>query len=269
MRLRRFFASRFVLAMLLSLPLSGLAARQAGSADLAAHSALYTLTLATARGDVTSASGTMSYEVIDACDGWAVRQRLAMTLTNRDGQDIDMLSDYTTFESKDGLHLRFRLHQTTDASVTSDIAGEASLEWAGGPGEAHYTLPEDTIKKLPAGTLFPMAHTAAILAGAQAGKKLLQIPLFDGTSAEGVQDSSIVIIDWVGPHEGKWPELAALPSGRVRIAFFDRGNEIVQPDFEVGMRYWDNGISDELVMDFGDFVMTGQLKTLKVAHKGC
>ena len=40
----------------------------------------------------------MGYEVIDACDGWAVRQRLQMTVTNRDGQDIEMVSDYATWE---------------------------------------------------------------------------------------------------------------------------------------------------------------------------
>src|SRR6478752_7689001 len=44
------------------------------TAGLAAHRALYDLTLANARdNDVIAARGTMGYEVIDACDGWAVR----------------------------------------------------------------------------------------------------------------------------------------------------------------------------------------------------
>ena len=55
-----------------------------------AHKALYTLTLDNAKGnDVIAARGTMGYEVTDACDGWAVRQRLRMTITNTDGQDIE------------------------------------------------------------------------------------------------------------------------------------------------------------------------------------
>ena len=70
---------------------------------LLAHKALYTLTLDTAKGnDVIAAHGTMGYEVTDACDGWAVRQRLNMTITNAEGQDIEMSSDYATWESKDG-----------------------------------------------------------------------------------------------------------------------------------------------------------------------
>ena len=44
---------------------------------LLAHQALYTLTLDSAKSsDVIAARGTMGYEVTDACDGWAVRQRL-------------------------------------------------------------------------------------------------------------------------------------------------------------------------------------------------
>jgi hypothetical protein len=258
----------FALALLLA-ALSAFWARQAGAAEMAAHRALYGLTLQSARGDVTAASGTMSYEVLNACDGWAVRQRLEMTITNRDGQDIEMVSDYTTFESKDGLHLRFRMRQTTDQAVTTDVAGDASLERPGGPGVAHYTVPDDTTRPLPEGTLFPMAHTTAILAAAKAGKKFLALPLFDGTGADGAQDSSIAIAGWGGHYETKWPDLAKLPSVRVRVAFFDRTEETQLPDYEVGMRYWENGVADDLVMDFGDFVMTGTLKELKLTPGGC
>ena len=264
MRLRRFAVPAVVLLGVLSA-----APAPAGAADLAAHRALYHLTLESARGDVTSATGTMSYEVLDACDGWAVRQRLAMTLTDRDGQDVEMLSDYTTWESKDGLKMTFRMHETTDQSVTSDVAGDATLEHTGGAGEAHYTAPADTTKKLPAGTLFPMAHTAAILKAAMVGKKFLALPLFDGTGPDGAQDTSVVISSWSPPESGKWPALAKLPSGRVRVAFFDREAGTQQPDYEVGMRYWDNGIADDLAMDFGDFVMTGQLSDLTVPKPGC
>jgi hypothetical protein len=240
--------------------------------ELAGHRAFYDLSLQSARGDVTGANGGMAYEVIDACDGWAIRQRLRMTITNRDGQDIDMLSDYTTWESKDGLRLRFRLRQTTDDAVTSELAGEAALDAPGGAGKVRYTISsggEAESKDLPAGTLFPMAHTSALLQAAKDGKKFLSIPLFDGTSANGGQDSTVAIANWVGPQKGKWKLLDSLPSGRVRIAFFDREGSNQQPDYEVGMRYWDNGVADELSMDFGDFVMRGLIKELAMPASGC
>lgn len=242
----------------------------ASATDLAAHRAVYDLHLESVHGgDVEGATGTMSYEVQDACDGWAVRQRLHMVVTNRDGQDIDMASDYTTWESKDGRHLRFRTKQTTDQAVTSDIAGEADLNKSGGTGTVHYSSPADSVQKLPPGTLFPMQHTAALLAAAEAGKKFLALPLFDGTSASGAQHSFIVAMKWGAPATTKWAPLAKLPSGRFHIAFFDRTPEAMLPDYEISLRYWANGVANDLHMDFGDFVMGGTLAQFKLLGRGC
>jgi hypothetical protein len=246
-----------------------LASPVARAADMAAHRALYQLKLASSRGEVTAATGTMGYEVVDSCDGWAVRQRLQMTVTNQDGQDIEMVSDYATWEAKDGLAFRFHMKQTTDGAVTSQTDGDASLKGAGGAGEAHYTAPKEATEALPAGTLFPMAHTVAILAAAQAGKKFLALPLFDGTSESGAQDSSIAILGWHEPEKSPYPALSALPFTRVHIAFFDRGKGTTTPDYEVGMKYWDNGVGDDLQMDFGDFVMNGTMSEFSLSPRHC
>lgn len=266
--MRRLATSLALAALLLCSPVLG--GQPASAMELAAHKAEYTLKLESTRGgDVTAGTGTMSYEVIDACDGWAVRQRLTMDLTNRDGQDINMVSDYTTYESKDGLSLRFRMRQTTEQAVTSEVAGEATLEKTGGTGIATYTLPEATTKALPAGTLFPTAHTEAILTAAKAGKKFLALPLFDGTSPGGAQDSSVVINGWSPTSTTKWAPLQTMANGRVHIAFFDHDAASMEPDYEVSMRYWENGIADELSMNFGDFTMGGKLAKLTVAKPGC
>lgn len=239
-------------------------------APLVAHRATYALTSEQIRGQgISGATGTMTYEVIDACDGWASRQRLEMTVTNRDGQDIQMVSDYTTWEAKNGLSMRFRMRQTTEDAVTSEVAGAASLEKTGGKGEVRYTVPERTVRPLPAGTLFPMKHTAAILQAAKAGKKFLGVPLFDGTGDKGGQDTSVVVFSWGKSPPGKWPVLAPLPSGRVHVAFFDRGDASLEPDYEVSMRYWENGVADDLDMDFGDFVMKGTLSQLALLPSRC
>jgi hypothetical protein len=246
------------------------AAAPARATDMAAHRALYELTLdQTRQGDVIAAKGRMAYEVADACDGWAVRQRLELTVTNREGQDIEMVSDYATWEAKDGLSFRFHMKQTTDTAVTSQTDGQAKLERTGGPGQATYTQPHDQTKALPAGTLFPMAHTEAILAAAKAGKKFLAVPLFDGTVEAGAQDSFVTILNWHEPEKVEWPVLSALPSTRVHIAFFDRDAAAQTPDYEVGMRYWDNGIADALNMDFGDFVVNGRLADLTLPPPHC
>jgi len=250
--------------------LSGLVGAPAWAADqvpMAAHRALYRLNLESTRGGggVTAASGTMAYEVTDACDGWATRQRLAMTITNRDGQDIELISDYATWESKDGLSMRFRMRQTTDTAVTEQVEGTAKLDATGGPGAIHYTVPEEKDLPLPEGTLFPMVHTEAIIRAAAEGKRFLNLPIFDGTGDRGAQDSFIVISSWGKSDNPPYPSLANLPSGRVHVSFFDRNPKPSQekvagsPDYEVGMRYFANGVADDLHMDFADFMMQGKL----------
>ena len=229
-----------------------------GVAELAAHRAHYRLALESVHGgDVQAGSGTMDYEVIDACDSWATHQKLEMMVTNRDGQDIQMTSDYTTFETKDGLAMRFRMKQITEQAVTSETEGEAKLEKFGGPGEAHYRTPNDAVKKLPPGTLFPMVHTAALIEAARAGKKFLAVPLFDGTSENGVEQSFVVVERWTEPESSKFPALSPLPSTRVHISFFEQDKDT--PDYQVAMRYWTNGVADDLHMDFGDFAMHGTM----------
>jgi hypothetical protein len=241
----------------------------AGAADLAAHRAEYVLEQQQVSGTVSAASGTMSYEVQDACDGWAVNQRLDLSVTNTDGQKIQLVSEYVTWESKDGHKFRFNMRQTTDGAVTSETAGDATTTADG--GEVHYTAPKQQTVTLPRGTLLPMAHTNITIETAHAGKKFIAVPLFDGTSDAGAQDTSITVQDTkpAGAEGKQWPPLATLPSEHVHIAFFDRKGDTPTPEYEVGMRYWDNGVGDDMLMDFSNFVVHGTLTSLKLLPHQC
>ncbi|MGE0419921.1 MAG: DUF1849 family protein, partial [Acetobacteraceae bacterium] len=136
-------------------------------------------------------------------------------------------------------------------------------------GEARYVLPRQQTITLPAGTQFPMQHTASIIAGAREGKRFLNIPLFDGTDENGVEDSSVVVLDWKKGAKTTFPALQNLQSTRVRIAFFDRKPDATTPAYEVGMRYWENGVADDMQMDFGDFVMRAKMTNLAMQPKRC
>lgn len=262
------------LLALLSVATRPAAAQTTAHVPPAAHKALYNLTLESSKGDIEGARGSMEYEVTDACDGWATRQRLSLTITNRDGQDIQTVSDYATWEAKDGLSMRFRMRQTTDTAVTEQAEGDAKLDATGGEGTIHYTVPDESTMKLPKGTVFPMMHTDAILTAAEAGKKFISLPLFDGTGTKGAQDSSIFILGWGPGGSAPYPAVKDMANGRVRIAFFDRvasgekSKPDGSPDYEVAMKYWANGVADDLHMNFSDFIMQGKLKefTLQTPH---
>jgi hypothetical protein len=249
-----------------------------GAAAMAAHRGAYTLTLARARdsGDVAQASGAMLFEVTDACEGWATRQRLTMTLISRSGEQLETSSEYATYETKDGRSLRFSMVQSSQGAVSQRVSGEAELQ-ADGSGVVRYVEPEAKQERLPPGTLLPMIHTIRTLAAARSGRKIMVAPLFDGTNDDGAQDSTTIIAgtDPARANE-RFPALSSLASARMRIAFFGRdaqqgsqGGGAAQPDYEVGLRYFDNGVADDMAMDFGDFVMDAKLSKLELLPGGC
>ncbi len=243
----------------------------AGAAELASHRAVYELDLDPLRsGEVSAADGTMAVEVLDTCDGWASRQRMEISVQTREGQAMSIVTDYTTWESRDGLTLRYRLRNTTDGAVAQEIVGDARLERAGGPGEAHYSVPEESTRALPAGTLFPTAHTQALIAAARRGQRLLVAPLFDGTSDEGALNSTTTLLSGAQPRAvPRFPALSSLPSWRVSVAFFDDGEDSGTPDSTMAMRYWENGVADEMKIDFGDFSLRGVMRELQLLPSGC
>ena len=253
-----------------STPLAPLTARA-----LASHRGIYSLTLDRARENaaIVDVSGAMLFELIDACESWASRQRFTMTLRNREGTELETGSDYATLESMDGRNLRFSLTQVTQGAVRSRVAGQAELT-ADGSGVARYSEPEVKELPIPPGTLLPNTHTIAALNAARAGQRLLVAPIFDGTTADGAQQTTTVMSPWQGPQPvPEAPSLSTLGSSRMRIAFFEPDGEQAggarTPSYEVSLRYFENGVADDMIMDFGDFTVRAKLMKLEDAPGGC
>ena len=132
---------------------------------LAPHRATYEMKLSVARpnsGNV-EVKGNMVLETVDACDAWSVKQRIKLTFLRNDGEEFETDSNFTSYESKDGLELRFSVRNIQDQEVEEELRGHADLEGNGGKGRASFTLPEVRSFELPAGTIFPTTHLALII----------------------------------------------------------------------------------------------------------
>lgn len=255
-----------------ALALLCLLAPSLGHADgLTGQNAVYDLTLSKVRThDLTGATGQMSFNVVDGCTGWGTTQRMTLLVRNIDGTLTKSVSDYISWESKDGKTFTFTLRESdNDGKEQIDDAGTATRTGTDGSGIIAYTTPANTTLKMPPGTLFPMAHTETLLEAGRAGQKFIFPPLFDGTTADGAQATFVTILGHHGPTPNSFAPLSAIPSSDVDIAFFDRKNDDENPDFRTQMRYFDNGVATNLVLDFGDFVMTGNLVHLTIPPSAC
>jgi hypothetical protein len=243
----------------------------AGAAEIAPHRALYTMELASAKTDsgVAAASGTMAYQWGETCDGWTIEQRYKLTMGYSESEDVKILSNFVTWESKDGLRYRYNQRETHNGKPEEEIRGEATLQAAGKPGTAVFEKPKAQTMTLPAGTLFPSAHTMLLIDQAKAGTNFLSKQVFDGATQENAVLVSAVIGPKVEPdaEAGKLSPLLQRPGWRMRLAFFPADPKAEKPDYELGMLLLDNGVSKDMLIDYGDYAIKATLKTIEALPK--
>lgn len=242
----------------------------AGAADLAPHRAVYSMGLSTIKpgSSIVGANGTMTYKIDDSCDGWVVENRIAMNYAYSEGGQMQSTTDFITWESKDGLHYKFRMRKTRDGQVTEDIEGSADLKGKGQGGSAQFVRPEPVKMALPKGTLFPTEHTVKLLETAHSGQHALWKVVFDGSDVEGMYEVNALI----GRQSSTLPATAASPllgspSWPVRLAFFPARNSETVPEFEMALAYHPNGVAGQIVQSFKNFSLTGRLESIEPLPK--
>lgn len=268
--MRAALAAQFILAAAFCAPFAATAG-EAHAGTLAPHRAVYDLALDSAaeRSGVTGINGRMVYEFAgSACDGYTATFRF---VTRIDTEDTSRLTDQqtTTYEDGEGRNFSFLTRTFVDRTLDSELKGSARLEDAQTvvalekPQEQEIRLEE---------TRFPTHHLLELLSQAQKGETFYETTLFDGSEdADKVMTTTVVIGREAVARAGD-PELKALSSlgedefWPVDMAYFDLsesdadGEEL--PSYRISFKLHRNGVTRDLVMDYGDFSMTGTLVDL-------
>ena len=270
----RLFAFGRLAGVALAFLCAGFGAGSAGAAEIMPHRALYTMSLGRASGDagVTEAHGTMVYQWGESCDGWTVEQRYRLKMGYAESPDINIASNFVTWEAKDGLRYRFSQKETRNGTEDDEISGKARLDGPGKGGTADFEKPESKSFKLPPGMMFPSAHTIFLIDKARAGEIFIPKHIFDGATVENAVLVSAVIGPKVAPDAAaiKQSPLLNRPGWRVRLAFFPADPKVEKPDYELGMLLLDNGVSRDMVIDYGDYSIRAKLDDIEAMPKaGC
>lgn len=238
----------------------------------ASHSAVYAVTLASARSGsgIVSASGEMIYKFADACDGWTIETHNLLNLVDDHGDPASSGWDFLSWESKDGLSYRFRVRSTQDDEEIESIEGTARLDGKGLGGRAVLTRPSAQTILLPPGTQFPTEHTVSLVETAMAGEKSLFRLVFDGSLVAPPFEVNALfgpLLPTGTPGEMKHPLLESGASWRMHLAYFRADTTEALPYHEIAVRYHDNGVGQELVQDYGTFRLNSRLKKLEPLPK--
>ncbi len=234
-------------------------------AQVAPHRAVYAITLdkVTGSNSISGASGRMILDWKDVCDGWATELDLRVRLFDPEGEELRFGTAIDTWESKDGRVLRFRVKDRSTYFPSTDFIGRAVLDKSGG-GQAHYSEPIEMTIDLPKGTLFPTAHSLAVLKAGEAGETVMIAPIFDGSEEgpEALIEASAAIL---GPFEDEAPGfdgLAGVPYFKVNLAFYRSSEVSALPSHEASLRLYENGVVDRQLFDYGDFVLAADIVEL-------
>lgn len=238
---------------------------------LAPHRAVYDIVLdrASDRSGITSIKGRMVYEFNgSSCEGYTVSFRF---VTQIDTEENSRMTDQqtTTYEDAEGKSFDFVTKSFVDQTLDREIKGTARRE--GNATQVDIAKPEPNEVTLAA-TQFPTQHLVELIGKAEAGETFYETNLFDGSEdADRIMTTTVIIgkAETPEPNDEEFPAAQAIKPEKywpVSIAYFDMskgdGEEI--PDYRIDFKLHENGITRDLVMDYGDFSMKGKLVNLSM-----
>ena len=197
----------------------------------------------------------MTFTWDQGCDGWVIEQNYRIDLLDQEGGTIRIGSEFSALETLDGSELVFESRNSINGLVDEVFEGEAVMAEDG--GRARYQMPSGLEMALPAGTLFPTAHSLELLERAHAGETFFVAEVFDGTSDGGLSEVSSVIgggFEAPGPEARVISPLLLRPGWSVNLAYF--GSETPEPNVELSIEVLDNGVVRQMIVDYGSFAMT-------------
>lgn len=250
------------------------------------HRAVYDVTLerAAAGSSIANLNGRMVYELSgNACEGYSQKLRFVTRTTNKEG--VSQLNDLrsTSWESVSSGTLRFDVENYHDDALAEASKGTAKRGSAAGALNVSLTKPHEKIVPLSQDTLFPIAHSMAVLRAAQAGQTIFPSVFYDGSeNGQKVYQTTAVIGKKINaqPLSAAESKKASSPTKLahtaagwpIAMSYYPAGerNEDGTPAFEMSYRFHLNGVTSRFLIDHGDFAFKGALSQLVfTAPAGC
>ena len=264
---RRLLAAFLVLGVIVA---SGQAVGVSAAAEFIPHRAYYKMSLLWAKAGtgIANIDGDLAADWDQSCAGWTLTQKSVLNIYSPDGRKrVSLKSTISTWESADGGEYRFQVSNATNNRKTDVVEGVARVPRdKSKKGWADFNQPKKKRVELPAGTMFPTMHTIYVLKRLHKAPTIVSKDVFDGLTEQGLHQINAV----VGPRTKKRSTMDGL-TGRsswpVQLAFFKPQSTASEPDYEIGMHLYDNGVGDNLVIDYGNFKVRATLERLEMGQR--
>lgn len=253
--------------------IAGASAAQAGPPiELAQYRAVYDMALQ--GGDelaIRALAGRLVIEITGStCKGYTSTVRFVTQVEDPDGGREITDTRTTSFEGPDGESFNFSNETYADNRLVEESAGTA--ERGSDAITLVLTKPEDKTLELDDGVVFPTEQMTRTIAAAERGERFLQLDVFDGgeegetvyqtatvigASADVPDMGDAIVFDDAG--------LADTPHWPLTVSYFDKAaSGDATPSYVMSMVLYRNGISRNLVIDYGDFSLVGTVEHLEM-----
>ncbi len=256
------------------------ASAQSGAVALAAHRAVYDLQLANTRGKspMQAVRGRILYDFSgNTCEGYALQFRQVSELDSGEGKVTVSDLRATSWEEGAAKRLRFHSQNFFDQQLRETVDGQAERD--NGGVAVQLTRPDGKSFDLKTDLVFPTEHVRRIIAAARDGKTLLELAVYDGSdNGEKIYDTLTVIGRALAPDDHRPEDATAsqqafrsLKRWPVTISYFDRASKDSKeksgeqtPVYAITFELYENGVSRALMLDYGDFVLSGELTSFEM-----
>jgi hypothetical protein len=238
---------------------------------LVSHRAVYELSLAKAIGSKspTAAHGRIAFDFTgSACEGYVQNFRQLTELQPAEGPTHVSDMHSATFEDGLGKSFRFRIETKVDRNPGDNVDGQAQRA---DDGALSIDLKQPKRAKVDVGedVAFPTEHLKRILAAARAGSHVLEVKVYDGSeSGEKIFNTTTIIgkpIETQAVEKAAHvPALEGMKRWPVSISYFELGKKDSAPAYVLSFDLYENGISRALKLDYGDFVLAGEMTQLDI-----
>ncbi len=254
-------------AAAVSLLLTG--ALPAAAASLQSHQARYQLnpTVLNLPGAVSANDGILVIRVEERCTDWLIYSKLQITMNMESGNDLTISSTSTLEEAKDSTSLVFDSEILFNGNTVQSHAGIARTPGEGKAGTVEFTESSDgvTTAALPEGTYFPVATYWRTLARIDAGEKVIDYMMFDGSGSQPTRATDVV----AGAPKHR-PDAAVVDTGlitgtgwRVITSFFDLEQMDAPPTSTNVFELYDSGVTGWVKYDIGLVEVDGVMTALE------
>jgi EipB-like len=246
----------------------------AQAANIAPHRAIYDLSLLRASDGsaLQSADGRLAFEVQGStCEGWTVSFRMATKYRPAEGEASLIDTQTTSYEGPGALDFRHQLKEVINGELKQESKIKLTRSSADSEGSGEITTKAGEVFTTAAGAALPMQHQLKLMAIGEAGGGRDSSVVFDGSDGA----KSFRAISFVGkakmagaiardvsnPAAAPLLTQAAWP---MTVSYFPQEGAEETPEYQVSFDMYANGVATGLVLDYGEFAITGALAKLEL-----